>query len=155
MKPQGPLKGVKVIEFVGLGPAPFCAMMLSDMGADVIRVDRKGPHVVVTCRDDGAGLDLDRIREAARARGAATAEALASMSASQLRRLIFVPGVSTASTVTAEAGRGVGMDAVYDAIRGLGGAVDIDSEPGRYTQFTMRIPWPQSGGGYDESVGSG
>ncbi|MBO6765709.1 CaiB/BaiF CoA-transferase family protein [Maricaulis sp.] len=42
MKPQGPLKGVKVIEFVGLGPAPFCAMMLSDMGADVIRVDRKG-----------------------------------------------------------------------------------------------------------------
>ena len=42
MKPQGPLKGVKVVEFVGLGPAPFCAMMLSDMGADVVRVDRKG-----------------------------------------------------------------------------------------------------------------
>ena len=42
MKPQGPLKGVKVIEFVGLGPAPFCAMMLSDMGADVVRIDRPG-----------------------------------------------------------------------------------------------------------------
>jgi alpha-methylacyl-CoA racemase len=40
MKPQGPLKGVKVVEFVGLGPAPFCAMMLSDMGADVVRIDR-------------------------------------------------------------------------------------------------------------------
>ena len=39
---QGPLKGVKVLEFVGLGPAPFCAMMLSDMGADVIRIDRPG-----------------------------------------------------------------------------------------------------------------
>lgn len=42
MKPQGPLKGVKVIEFVGLGPAPFCAMMLCDMGADVVRIDRPG-----------------------------------------------------------------------------------------------------------------
>jgi alpha-methylacyl-CoA racemase len=42
MKPQGPLKGVKVLEFVGLGPAPFCAMMLSDMGADVVRIDRPG-----------------------------------------------------------------------------------------------------------------
>jgi len=42
MKPQGPLKGVKVLEFVGLGPAPFCAMMLSDMGADVVRVERPG-----------------------------------------------------------------------------------------------------------------
>lgn len=42
MKAQGPLKGVKVLEFVGLGPAPFCAMMLADMGADVVRVDRPG-----------------------------------------------------------------------------------------------------------------
>jgi alpha-methylacyl-CoA racemase len=42
MKPQGPLKGVKILEFVGLGPAPFCAMMLSDMGADVVRIDRPG-----------------------------------------------------------------------------------------------------------------
>lgn len=42
MKPQGPLKGVKVVEFVGLGPAPFCGMMLSDMGADIIRIDRPG-----------------------------------------------------------------------------------------------------------------
>lgn len=42
MKQQGPLKGVKVLEFVGLGPAPFCAMMLSDMGADVVRIDRPG-----------------------------------------------------------------------------------------------------------------
>jgi alpha-methylacyl-CoA racemase len=41
---QGPLKGVKVLEFVGLGPAPFCAMMLSDMGADVLRIDRPGAH---------------------------------------------------------------------------------------------------------------
>jgi len=42
MKAQGPLKGVKVLEFVGLGPAPFCGMMLSDMGADVVRIDRPG-----------------------------------------------------------------------------------------------------------------
>ena len=39
---MGPLKGVKIIEFGGIGPGPFCAMMLSDMGADVIRIERKG-----------------------------------------------------------------------------------------------------------------
>lgn len=44
MKTQGPLKGVKVLEFVGLGPAPFCAMMLADAGADVVRIDRPGAH---------------------------------------------------------------------------------------------------------------
>ncbi|MFS2317676.1 CaiB/BaiF CoA transferase family protein [Maricaulis sp. D1M11] len=44
MKTKGPLKDVKVLEFVGLGPAPFCAMMLSDMGADVVRIDRPGAH---------------------------------------------------------------------------------------------------------------
>lgn len=43
-KAQGPLRGVKVVEFVGLGPAPFCAMLLSDLGADVIRIDRPGAH---------------------------------------------------------------------------------------------------------------
>ncbi|TGY91262.1 CoA transferase, partial [Marinicauda pacifica] len=42
MKAHGPLRGVKVVEFVGLGPAPFCAMLLSDLGADVIRIDRPG-----------------------------------------------------------------------------------------------------------------
>jgi len=41
-KAQGPLHGVKVIEFVGLGPAPFCAMLLSDLGAEVVRIDRPG-----------------------------------------------------------------------------------------------------------------
>lgn len=50
---QGPLKGIRVVEFAGLGPAPFCAMLLSDLGADVLRIDRpgKGPHPSdVSCR---------------------------------------------------------------------------------------------------------
>ena len=41
---NGPLNGVKIIEFAGIGPGPFCAMLLSDMGADVLRIDRKGAH---------------------------------------------------------------------------------------------------------------
>ena len=41
---QGPLKGVKVVEFAGIGPGPFCCMLLSDMGADVVRIDRKNPR---------------------------------------------------------------------------------------------------------------
>ena len=43
MTAQGPLKGVKVVEFAGIGPGPFCGMLLSDLGADVVRIDRKGP----------------------------------------------------------------------------------------------------------------
>ena len=43
MTGQGPLKGVKVVEFAGIGPGPFCGMLLSDLGADVVRIDRKGP----------------------------------------------------------------------------------------------------------------
>ena len=40
---QGPLSGLKVVEFAGIGPGPFCGMLLSDLGADVVRIDRKGP----------------------------------------------------------------------------------------------------------------
>src|SRR5690606_21159068 len=45
---QGPLSGVKVVEFAGIGPGPFCCMLLSDMGADVVRVDRKGGRTSFT-----------------------------------------------------------------------------------------------------------
>ena len=40
---QGPLSGLKIVEFAGIGPGPFCGMLLSDLGADVVRIDRKGP----------------------------------------------------------------------------------------------------------------
>lgn len=79
MKAQGPLKGVKVLEFVGLGPAPFCAMMLSDMGADVVRVDRPGagglgPADVLARGRRSVGLNLkdeDELETARRLIGAA------------------------------------------------------------------------------------
>src|SRR5262245_55677378 len=60
---SGPLKGVKILEFAGLGPAPFCGMLLSDMGADVVRVDRKAgaralPNDILARGRRSIGLDL-------------------------------------------------------------------------------------------------
>ena len=60
---QGPLTGVKVVEFAGIGPGPFCGMLLSDLGADVVRIDRKGqgrgsPADVLSRGRRSVGLDL-------------------------------------------------------------------------------------------------
>ena len=65
MTAQGPLAGVKVIEFAGIGPGPFCGMLLSDLGADVVRIDRKGqgrssPADVTARGRRSVALDLKR-----------------------------------------------------------------------------------------------
>ena len=60
---QGPLSGLKVVEFAGIGPGPFCGMLLSDLGADVVRIDRKGkgrasPADVTSRGRRSIGMDL-------------------------------------------------------------------------------------------------
>ena len=55
---NGPLSGVKVIEFAGIGPGPFCGMLLSDMGADVLRIDRDEKKSIKTC-DRGQGQEIN------------------------------------------------------------------------------------------------
>jgi two-component system chemotaxis sensor kinase CheA len=102
---------------------------------------RKGDNVVLEIADDGRGIDLARVREVARERGIAPAETVAAMGERELIELVFAPGFSTASRVTAVSGRGVGMDAVRTAVKRLGGQVELASEAGKGTTVRFMLPY--------------
>lgn len=95
-------------------------------------------EVHIRFSDDGAGLDPVRIRERAVERGLIGENA--QLSDSELQRLIFEPGFSTAETVSNVSGRGVGMDVVRDTISALRGGIDVASTPGLGTTLTLRLP---------------
>lgn len=101
---------------------------------------QKGSHVVIEIEDDGGGIDPGRILAHAVARGQLTEEQAADLTPDELRQLIFVPGFSTAKEVTDISGRGVGMDVVKTNISRLGGVIDLDSEVGVGTKFTLTLP---------------
>lgn len=95
-------------------------------------------HIEVS--DDGRGIDLEALGRTAVARGFVPAARLPLLAASDLLDLLFRPGFSTAERVTTGAGRGVGLDVVRTSIARLGGQVDVDTEPGAGTRFTIRLP---------------
>lgn len=100
----------------------------------------EGGKVIIEISDDGGGIDADRVREKALNAGLVSPETLARMSRSELLRLIFLPGFSTADRVTQFSGRGVGMDVVRTNIEKIGGTVDIESTAGQGTTITTKIP---------------
>jgi chemosensory pili system protein ChpA (sensor histidine kinase/response regulator) len=104
-----------------------------------LRVCREGTQVVLQMHDDGAGLDLQRLRATAVSAGM-TAEAAAQLTVAQLQALIFQPGFSTAQQVSEVSGRGVGLDVVQMTVKRLKGQIDIDSVPGQGVTFTIRLP---------------
>jgi chemosensory pili system protein ChpA (sensor histidine kinase/response regulator) len=110
----------------------------SDTGELSIEVRQEGNEIVVVCADDGAGLDLPRIRSRALEQGLIGPQQ--HLSDRELMELIFAPGFSTASEVTELAGRGVGMDVVRNELASFGGRIAIASEPGRGTRFTLYLP---------------
>jgi two-component system, chemotaxis family, sensor kinase CheA len=97
-------------------------------------------HVLVEIRDDGRGIDVQRVRSKAIEKGLITAERAASMTSSQLVQLIFLPGFSTAAQVSDISGRGVGMDVVRTNIERIGGTVDVQTQVGRGTTIRITIP---------------
>ncbi|GFO65106.1 chemotaxis protein CheA [Geomonas paludis] len=97
-----------------------------------------GDSVLITIRDDGAGLNVDAIRAKAIERKIIPQGA--DLSDREIWQLIFAPGFSTAAKVTSVSGRGVGMDVVKQAIEGLRGSIDVKSEPDRGTCITLKIP---------------
>jgi two-component system, chemotaxis family, sensor kinase CheA len=97
-----------------------------------------GPHVFVEVRDDGAGLDTTKIRQRAVARGLVGADV--KLTDAEIHKLIFVPGFSTADTISSVSGRGVGMDVVKKTLDGLRGAVEIESELGKGTTIRLKLP---------------
>jgi two-component system chemotaxis sensor kinase CheA len=101
---------------------------------------QKGNHVLIEVEDDGSGIDEDRVREVAVARGLATAEGVRELSRREVMNLIFVPGFSTARQVTSLSGRGVGMDVVKNNIANLSGIIDLHTERGVGTRFEITLP---------------
>jgi chemosensory pili system protein ChpA (sensor histidine kinase/response regulator) len=110
----------------------------AEIGTIHLRARQEGNEVVLTIRDDGGGIDLDRVRAKAIEQGliGATEEA----PTAKLIELIFNAGFSTASEVTQVAGRGVGMDVVRNEIAGLGGRIEVASNKGQGTTFTIYLP---------------
>lgn len=99
----------------------------------------EGNEVWVSVRDDGAGLNRERILALAREKGLVSGDE-SNLSDQDVWRLICMPGLSTAEQVSDISGRGVGMDVVRQNIERLRGRLDISSNPGQGTQITMRIP---------------
>jgi two-component system, chemotaxis family, sensor kinase CheA len=97
-----------------------------------------GGEVLIRVRDDGRGMNVDRIRAKAVERGLIAPDA--QLTDSQIFALIFEPGFSTAEVVTELSGRGVGMDVVRRTIEGMRGSIDVDSRPGYGTSVTLRLP---------------
>ena len=97
-----------------------------------------GTQVLITVEDDGGGLDTKRIRAKAEERGLVSPGA--AMSDADIHQILFQPGFSTAQTVSALSGRGVGMDVVKRNIEAMRGTIDLSSEAGRGTNVTLRLP---------------
>ena len=111
-----------------------------ETGRITLNAYHEGGHIIIEVADDGAGLHIDRIRAKILSKGLASEGELAAMSGADIQRFIFHAGFSTAAQVTAVSGRGVGMDVVKTNIEKIGGTIDLKSEPGRGTTFTIKIP---------------
>ncbi len=110
----------------------------AETGELVLDVRQEANEIVVVLSDDGAGLNLERIRQRAIERDLIGAEA--TLGDRELMDLIFLPGFSTATEVTELAGRGVGMDVVRAELSSFGGRIAVSSETGRGTRFTLYLP---------------
>ncbi|PWT76592.1 MAG: hypothetical protein C5B60_03990 [Chloroflexi bacterium] len=107
-------------------------------GKIVVSASYEGNQVVISVRDDGAGIDAQRIRDTAVARG--WIDSYSQLSEKEAINLIFQPGITTAESLTEEAGRGVGLDVVRDAVNRLRGTMEVESVVGQGTVFTMKFP---------------
>jgi chemosensory pili system protein ChpA (sensor histidine kinase/response regulator) len=109
-------------------------------GRITVRAYHRGNHIFIEVKDDGRGISNEKIRARAAETGYATAEQARQMSERELRNLLFLPGFTTASEQTELAGRGVGLDVVRSNLDALNGEVEIESEIGEGTCFTLKVP---------------
>ena len=111
-----------------------------EIGRLDIEAHRVKDSIRISVRDDGRGMDLDAVRTRAVEKGLVHPDLAEDLPPHELVALVFLPGFSTAETVSAISGRGVGMDAVRVTIESLGGSVEIVTEAGRGTTTTLTVP---------------
>ncbi|MBD9437514.1 chemotaxis protein CheA [Pseudoxanthomonas sp. PXM03] len=105
-----------------------------------LSAQQEGDFVTIEIRDDGAGIDPERLRAKALEKGLIDPEAAARLTHDECLQLVFLPGFSTKAEVTDISGRGVGMDVVQSRIRELSGQITIHSDIGRGSRFVIRVP---------------
>jgi chemotaxis protein histidine kinase CheA len=112
----------------------------SPEGHLLLRAFHEGGQVNIEISDDGAGIDLERVKQKALEKGLLAPDQAARLSDRELLNLLFLPGFSTAEKVTNVSGRGVGMDVVKTNIEKIGGTVDIQNRFGHGTTVKIKIP---------------
>lgn len=110
------------------------------VGAITLTALHRGAFVVIEVADDGRGIDAGLVRRRAVEQGLVGAEIAGSLSDVEALDLIFLPGFSTATTVTTAAGRGVGMDVVRANVGRVNGQVEVQTEVGAGTRITLKLP---------------
>jgi len=109
-------------------------------GVVILSASQEGDHILLTIKDDGAGMNAEKLKEIAIERGVLDTDAAARMSDKEAFSLIFAPGFSTKTEISEVSGRGVGMDVVKTKITQLNGTVSIDSEMGVGTVLEIKVP---------------
>ncbi|MBB3951643.1 chemotaxis protein CheA [Aureimonas jatrophae] len=107
-------------------------------GTVTLSAAHRSGRIIIEIADDGAGINRPKVRQIAVDKGLISADAM--LSDEEIDQLVMLPGFSTASTVSAISGRGVGMDVVKQSIEALGGRLVITSRPGLGSTFTMSLP---------------
>jgi two-component system chemotaxis sensor kinase CheA len=120
-------------------PAARTAIGKPAAGQVTVAVLRRGNRIVFRCEDDGRGIDLPALRDAAIRRGRPAVD-LDRLDSAGIARLLLQGGVSTSATVSEVAGRGIGMDIVRDAVTRLGAEFDVATTPGKGTRFDLVVP---------------
>ncbi|WP_163880750.1 chemotaxis protein CheA [Rhizobium laguerreae] len=119
-------------------PADRLASGKTEAGTVTLSARQAGGEVIISIKDDGRGINRERVR--AKAESSGLIQPGQPLSDSELLQLIFAPGFSTAAAITNLSGRGVGMDVVKKTVEALRGAIDIVSVPGRGSEVSLRIP---------------
>jgi len=125
----------------GIEPGPVrVAAGKPETGTIAVSAYHRGNHVVINIEDDGAGINAEKVTEAAVARGLISREQATELSRREIYNLIFLPGVSTKERADEISGRGVVMDVVKTNIARLSGIIDVWSEPGHGTRISITLP---------------
>ena len=121
-------------------PADRIASGKPEMGTVSLSAYHEGGHIIIEIKDDGRGINVEKVKAKAIASGLATEASLEAMTEKQIAQFVFHAGFSTAEKVTSVSGRGVGMDVVKTNIEKIGGAIDLDSVWGKGSQISIKIP---------------
>lgn len=121
-------------------PSERLQMGKSPAGTISLKAFQESGQINIAIKDDGRGIDHEKIAKKAIANGVISEGELKRMSPQEIVQLIFMPGFSTAEQVSEISGRGVGMDVVRTNIEGLGGTISVETNVGKGTQILLRLP---------------